>query len=380
MKLFFPNLLQKAFKFLCVTMITPLLLTSCGKGKSMQAIPVENVEDTYFLDEIADSHSYVLLDDGSLDAIVGDITQVMVDDGLFFVSHVPNAKGNDIDQIISVYDKEGRFLNKIGQRGRARYEFMRISSWCIDKDSNQVLLYDGDARSIKKYSYQGAFIAQAPIPNEIDIIDISLTNKRMYVQSSVPNDVSDDLMELREDGSYTPLLPMRQMATDGGWRVGIVSHFRDQDLKDFYHLRAFDNTLYRISDGKADSCGYFEFIDVPPANKLENLTFDYLITLKQPNECYETPAYFVASEFEAADYVYHKPTCKCTCYRYDIAKLPYRRKIVGMAGDVLIAGVSASDAQIALKEHPELIPERDKVMLEAVAGRENDALVFYHLK
>ena len=129
MKLFFPNLLQKAFKFLCVTMITPLLLTSCGKGKSMQAIPVENVEDTYFLDEIADSHSYVLLDDGSLDAIVGDITQVMVDDGLFFVSHVPNAKGNDIDQIISVYDKEGRFLNKIGQRGRARYEFMRISSW-----------------------------------------------------------------------------------------------------------------------------------------------------------------------------------------------------------------------------------------------------------
>ena len=380
MKLFFPNLLQKAFKFLCVTMITPLLLTSCGKGKSMQAIPVENVEDTYFLDEIADSHSYVLLDDGSLDAIVGDITQVMVDDGLFFVLHVPNAKGNDIDQIISVYDKEGRFLNKIGQRGRARYEFMRISAWCIDKDSNQVLLYDGDARSIKKYSYQGAFIAQAPIPNEIDIIDISLTNKRMYVQSSVPNDVSDDLMELREDGSYTPLLPMRQMATDGGWRVGIVSHFRDQDLKDFYHLRAFDNTLYRISDGKADSCGYFEFIDVPPANKLENLTFDYLITLKQPNECYETPAYFVASEFEAADYVYHKPTCKCTCYRYDIAKLPYRRKIVGMAGDVLIAGVSASDAQIALKEHPELIPERDKVMLEAVAGRENDALVFYHLK
>ena len=118
----------------------------------------------------------------------------------------------------------------------------------------------------------------------------------------------------------------------------------------------------------------------PPANKLENLTFDYLITLKQPNECYETPAYFVASEFEAADYVYHKPTGKCTCYRYDIAKLPYRRKIVGVAGDVLIAGVSASDAQIALKEHPELIPEQDKVMLETVAGRENDALVFYHLK
>lgn len=357
-----------------------IAVASCGKGKSMQAIPVENVEDTYFLDEIADSRSYVLLADSSLDAIVGDITQVMVDDGLIFVSHIPNAKGNDIDQIISVYDKEGRFLNKIGQRGRARYEFMRISSWCIDKDSNQVLLYDGDARSIKKYSYQGAFIAQAPIPNEIDIIDISLTNKRMYVQSSVPNDVSDDFMELREDGSYTPLLPMRQMATDGGWRVGIVSHFRDQNLKEFYHLRAFDNTLYRISDGKADSCGYFEFIDVPPANKLENLTFDYLITLKQPYECYETPSYFVASEFEAADYVYHKPTGKCTCYRYDIANLPYRRKIVGVAGDVLIAGVTAIDAQTALKEHPELIQVRDKVMLEAIAGRQNDALVFYYLK
>ena len=357
-----------------------LACVSCGKGKSMQAIPVEEVEDTYFLDEIADSYSYVLLDDSSLDAIVGDITQVMVDDGLIFVSHVPNAKGNDIDQIISVYDKEGRFLNKIGQKGRARNEFLRIRSWCIDKDSKEVLMYDLDAYAIKKYTYDGTFITQTSIPKEIDLMKLFLTDKRMYVQSTVPNDVSDDFMELKEDGSYTPLLPMRQIATDGGWRVGIVSHFRDQDLKEFYHLRAFDNTLYRISDGKADSCGYFEFIDVPPANKLENLTFDYLITLKQPNECYETPAYFVASEFEAADYVYHKPTGKCTCYRYDIAKLPYRRKIVGVAGDVLIAGVSASDAQIALKEHPELIPEQDKVMLETVAGRENDALVFYHLK
>lgn len=372
--------MNKRTFFHIALLVIVIVVASCGKGKSMQAIPVEEVEDTYFLDEIADSRSYVLLDDSSLDAIVGDITQVMVDDGLIFVSHVPNAKGNTIDQIISVYDKEGRFLNKIGQKGRARNEFLRIRSWCIDKDSKEVLMYDLDAYAIKKYTYDGTFITQTSIPKEIDLMKLFLTDKRMYVQSMVPNDVSDDFMELREDGSYTPLLPMRQMATDEGWRVGIVSHFRDQDLKEFYHLRAFDNTLYRISDGKADSCGYFEFIDVPPANKLENLTFDYLITLKQPNECYETPAYFVASEFEAADYVYQKPTGKCTCYRYDIAKLPYRRKIVGVAGDVLIAGVSASDAQIALKEHTELIPEHDKVMLEAVAGRENDALVFYHLK
>ena len=375
---------RKLFAFgsvvLSLASVVLISFASCGKGKSIQAIPVEDVEDTYFLDEIADSYSYVLLDDSSLDAIVGDITQVMVDDGLIFVSHIPNAKGNDIDQIISVYDKEGRFLNKIGQKGRARNEFLRIRSWCIDKDSKEVRMYDLDAYAIKKYTYDGTFITQTSIPKEIDLMKLFLTDKRMYVQSTVPNDVSDDFMELREDGSYTPLLPMRQIATDGGWRVGIVSHFRDQDLKEFYHLRAFDNTLYRISDGKADSCGYFEFIDVLPANKLENLTFDYLITLKQPNECYETPAYFVASEFEAADYVYYKPTGKCTCYRYDIAKLPYRRKIVGVAGDVLIAGVGASDAQIALKEHPELIPEQDKVMLETVAGRENDALVFYHLK
>lgn len=90
-----------------------IAVASCGKGKSMQSIPVEEVEGRYFLDEIADSRSYVLLDDGSLDAIVGDITRVMVDDGLIFVSHVPNAKGNDIDQIISVYDKEGRFIYAI---------------------------------------------------------------------------------------------------------------------------------------------------------------------------------------------------------------------------------------------------------------------------
>lgn len=126
---------RKLFAFgsvvLSLASVVLISFASCGKGKSMQAIPVEEVEDTYFLDKIADSRSYVLLDDSSLDAIVGDITQVMVDDGLIFVSHVPNAKGNDIDQTISVYDKEGRFLNKIGQKGRARNEFLRIRSWLL---------------------------------------------------------------------------------------------------------------------------------------------------------------------------------------------------------------------------------------------------------
>lgn len=66
-----------------------LACVSCGKGKSIQAIPIEDVEDTYFLDEIADSRSYVLLDDSSLDAIV--------------------------------------------EKGRARNEFLRIRSWCIER-------------------------------------------------------------------------------------------------------------------------------------------------------------------------------------------------------------------------------------------------------
>ncbi|MGX8690967.1 MAG: 6-bladed beta-propeller [Bacteroidaceae bacterium] len=147
-----------SWKYLIISTLIAITIASCGKGKSIQAIPIEDVEDTYFLDEITDSRSYVLLDDSSLDAIVGDITQVMVDDGLIFVSHIPNAKGNDIDQIISVYDKEGRYLNKIGQKGRARNEFLRIRSWCIDKDNKEVLMYDLDAYAIKKYTYDGTFI------------------------------------------------------------------------------------------------------------------------------------------------------------------------------------------------------------------------------
>lgn len=37
-----------------------IAVASCGKGKSVHSIPVEEVKDTYFLDEIADSRSYVL--------------------------------------------------------------------------------------------------------------------------------------------------------------------------------------------------------------------------------------------------------------------------------------------------------------------------------
>jgi hypothetical protein len=57
----------------------------------------------------------------------------MADDGLVFVSHIPNASGQKVDQIVCVYDSNGRFLNKIGRKGRARNEFQRVPSWCIDK-------------------------------------------------------------------------------------------------------------------------------------------------------------------------------------------------------------------------------------------------------
>ena len=355
------------------------LLISCKSTSSPSAIPVETVDDKYYLDAIADSMNYILLEESSIESLVGSIYGVQMDDGKLFVAHNPGSRREE-DQIITVYDLDGHYLNRIGRKGRARNEFIQIKSWCLDIERNEVLILDNSSHAIKRHAYDGTYISQISLPDYQYIERIFMVSGKIYGQTLTPDDTADNLMLINDDGTFNVLLDKREIVTDN-FGIGSTSGMMAADMTSFYHMRPFDRNLYKITGSTVDTCGFFDFLKVPPANILKNFTTDYTDYLMAiPAIGTQTSDYLILQLFGSSRYVYNKQTGICTCYNIDRTKMAYDPNPVGASGNIIIAKITPFDAKAALENREELISESDKPMLQTIASRENDALLFYHLK
>ena len=143
--------------FAAAYFVATVLSVSCGKDVKPSAIPVEIKDDKVYLEDVSDSMHCVLLEETSVESLAGSIFSAQIDDDKLFIAHNPGG-GREADQIISVYDLDGHFLNRIGRKGRSRNEFIIVNSWCLDIDRKEVLIFDGYSHAIKRYDYDGKYI------------------------------------------------------------------------------------------------------------------------------------------------------------------------------------------------------------------------------
>ena len=357
-----------------------VVLISCNKKLSY--IPVEEVQDKHFVDALSDGYTYLTLDDSSIDAIVGEITEVLVDDDLIFISHIPHAGGSYMtDQELSVFDKNGKYLRRIGQRGRAQNEYVYLTSWALDKVNKEVYMFDRSTSIIKKFSYQGEYISKIDLSDGTSASRMFMIGDKLYLQTLMPYDKRDDLIEVSLDGTCRELFDQRGIGTENfGFSGGHIR--KSPDLKSFYHLRPMDNTLYFISEsGKVDSCGYFDFIDVPSQTTLKSLTTDdadYLMTI--PSVTHENSDYYIVSIAQQPVYVLSKSTGKLTGYKPEKSSfLVSCRAVVGITDDQIICSFPSEDAKHAARTFTNA-PDDLKTMYRDMAASENESLIFYHLK
>ena len=363
-----------------MTLLSGITFVSC-KDKALSVIPVESVEDIHFVDALTDSHTYLVLDDSSVESILGEITEVMIDGDLIFISSVPNAGENSLTgQELSVFDKNGKFLHRIGRRGRAQNEYLYLSSWALDKANREVYMLDRSSDIIKRYSYDGEYISQIDLTDETSTSRMFMIGNKLYIQTLMPYDKRDDLVELNLDGTCRELFERRDIGTNGwGFSGGHIR--KSSELKSFYHLRPLDNTLYHISDdGQVDSCGYFDFIMVPTQAKMRNLTTedaDYLMTI--PSVTYESADYYIVVIAKQPVYVLSKSTGKLMGYkRSEPDFFTSVRGTIGVTDDMIICGFSSEDAKHGMTMTN--APDDLKTMYRDMAESENESLIFYRLK
>ena len=372
------------------------LFVSCGTRDGSSAIPVENAESKIFLDDMTGGRTYLMLDDSSLDAVVGDIDKVMVDDGKLFILHNPASNSFEYEERpeISVFDMDGKFLNKIGRKGRARNEYQNIRSWCLDTRRKEVVIVDASFTLIKRYTYDGNFVSSVSIEEYVPLWGVMFSNGKLYANMLMPNKVADDIIELKDDGTVVPLLEARTIMQDtgpfsGGGGIGATQQIFDPNLESFHHLRLFDNVLYRIHDAKVEPCGVFDFITPVEENQKDTYSSMELLNTR-PAATFETNSKFIVKTQEVNDdrmltgivyYVYDKSAEKCTRYKAeynrDYGMITNRFSIVGVTGDVIITKATPEGARYILDNVADKVPQSDLQMLKVLAERENNALIFH---
>ena len=138
------------------------LLMGCSGSKKPTDLDVSNLTyisaknvtdlDVYTKHPEIDSCSYVKLETNE-NCLLDEILNIVVADDKFFL-HVGSG--------VFVFDKTGKFLNRIGTKGNGPNEYIGISAMAVDEQAKCVVLNDQTKLRLMKHHYDGSFIESIP--------------------------------------------------------------------------------------------------------------------------------------------------------------------------------------------------------------------------
>ena len=171
-------------------------------------------------------------------------------------------KGKATEYIVvaTVYDVNGNYLHGIGHKGRASNEYQAIRDWSIDIVNKEVLIYDSFMDRIQKYSYDGSFKSSITL-NDEEIsrgYQLFCSNSRIYIQSMLPNEYSDDITRIINSEEIKNLTTKREISTNNFYIQGITQ-YSSPGNDTLYHIRPLDNLLYKIADQELNTWGQMDY-------------------------------------------------------------------------------------------------------------------------
>lgn len=117
-------------------------------------IELPDKENLVNLSEIVDSVSFVPLATND-SCRIGSVDKLIVMDKCFIVVDKSSAAS------VFVFDKSGRFLNKIGDRGHSNKEYLRLEDVAVN--GNKVYILDSKGKKVICYDISGKYIENYPL-------------------------------------------------------------------------------------------------------------------------------------------------------------------------------------------------------------------------
>lgn len=274
--------------FICATLS---LLFSC---KSETDTDITRLDGT-FDDNYLESWEYIILEEDTPDAMLGDINQeIRYDDGLFFICSEANRTSS-----IKVFDRTGRYLNDIGHIGRGRTEVLSHDFWTIDINRNEVLIAQSagypSTVTIKRYDYTGKYLGQTETESLgencllREIAKVTSDGTLLVQDNFVHPNPAHEYYNIRKDGSISPFLDLNGCHMN---QPGVDFNMQTREVKadmtvgrttltavfnpcsdTTYVIRKMDNNIYRLYGDKAECITKMSFLPDAP-DRFRNGGFD----------------------------------------------------------------------------------------------------------
>ena len=357
-----------------------LLFVSCYNKTSN--IITNTIDDKHYLEDITKSWQAIYLDDTSLDAIVGEITKVLYDDGLYFISHKPNPDNSDI--VISVYNENGKFMRKISHIGRANNEYLFLKEWDLNTSNNEVLLYDGHTSRLLRYSYMNEFIGSYQLDSSFEQMSYlyTLSDNTFFIQMKILSEGINDLFLYNTNGNSKSLFQNKNIKTDGFMFIPMKTYFSHSNNMNYFS-RYFDNNIYSIdSMGNIDHYLKLDFI---PTYKKRDLRLISLEDDMRP-QSYIANIYnfnkFILIDCREDKLLIDKRDKTITIYKRNMfvgKEIPLNQHIICSYNNYIVGFLNNIDAQNYQELINENTPKEVIEFYKKAAENENATLVLYEI-
>lgn len=108
-----------------------------------------------YLDSVLAPEYRVIQLETTVNSLVGEIDDILVDDSLMFLV-------DGLGQRVMVFDMNGRFRNNVGMRGHGAGEYAYMSQAALDCRHKRVCIVDSYSERLLFYDYRGKFLGQEP--------------------------------------------------------------------------------------------------------------------------------------------------------------------------------------------------------------------------
>ncbi|QZT36329.1 6-bladed beta-propeller [Halosquirtibacter xylanolyticus] len=131
-------------------------------------VPEKSNEETIDASSIVDS-VYAIPLETNKECLIGAVSDIRIHNDLIYVID------KRVSDAIFVFDMKGRFLNRIGKKGRGPGEYTKLSEVQVDKCNNEILISSPPLQKLLRYNPKGEFLGY---------IDINVA----YLEFSILND------------------------------------------------------------------------------------------------------------------------------------------------------------------------------------------------
>lgn len=327
---------------------------------SAKRLIVDHIEDNTVLkfSDVYDSVSFIRLET-SVNSLIGNISKIIALEDKYIILDMISAK------MVFAFDKTGKFLNRIGKSGKGPEEYDVPCDIAYDKYKDELLVWDHNRKTIKRYTLDGTFVKDIRIDWWVSSISVIAENQYLLYLNNIfqrggkPNDHNMIIVDehkkilsrmLPYDENTKELSPPSKEA---------ITAYRDQILFSPY----YSNNIYKIENNKISTKYSWDFgkHTIPPS-LYHNITDRNLTkAIREHGEYVYSSASAEITSHIVSELVYKRKNFDCyyskksntykvsAMYINDMYALASARGFVCTKGDLLV-GIVEPEAFIAMQE------------------------------